>query len=54
MNVCRASSPQKSRISKISSTNDCPENVYSLVALKYNQASNVNDNQMLFCENMVN
>jgi hypothetical protein len=38
---------------KTKSADDCPRNVYSLVALKCNQASNVNDNQMLFCETMV-
>jgi hypothetical protein len=44
---------KKSKISKNQERNekyqnDCPHNVYSLVALKCDQASNVNDNQMLF------
>jgi hypothetical protein len=40
--------PKSQEFQKTKSTNDCPRNVYSLVALKCNQTSNVNDNQMLF------
>jgi hypothetical protein len=45
--------PKSQEFQKTKSANNCPRNVYSLMALKCNQASNVNDNQMLFYENMV-